>query len=109
MKPLDKASKFFNIVLGVVYVPMSLFSWLLTMASEGTMGATNPTYITLLHIVCVVAFAIPVLCVLGLVLSVIFRKKGHALASLVIQFVPLGIFLLNVLLLAIAERLPSVI
>lgn len=109
MKALDKTNKILNIVLGVLHLPMSLFSWLLTMASEGTIGATNPIYITLLHIVCVVAFAVPVLCVLGLVLSVIFRKKGHALPSLVIQFVPLGIFLLNVLLLAIAERLPSVI
>ena len=41
MKKLDKVSAVFNIILGVTYIPLSLFSWLLQMASESTIDATK--------------------------------------------------------------------
>ncbi len=77
------------------------------MASEGTIDATNPVYINLINIFCIISFVIPFLCVAGIVGSFILRKKGHNILSLVIQFVPLVIFILNMILLAFAESFPA--
>ena len=109
MQKIEKISKVFNIVLGVVYIPLSLFSWLLQMASEGTIDATNPLYITLIEIFCIISFIIPFLCIAGIIISVIFRKKGYSKCSLVIQFLPLVIFALNLMLLCYAESMPAII
>ena len=109
MQKIEKISKVFNIVLGVVYIPLSLFSWLLQMASEGTIDATNPLYITLIEIFCIISFIIPFLCIAGIIISVIFRKKGYNKCSLVIQFLPLVIFALNLMLLCYAESMPAII
>lgn len=109
MQKIEKISKAFNIVLGVVYIPLSLFSWLLQMASEGTIDATNPLYITLIEIFCIISFIIPFLCIAGIIISVIFRKKGYSKCSLVIQFLPLVIFALNLMLLCYAKSMPAII
>ena len=109
MKKLDKACKVFNIVLGILYVPLSLFSWLLQMASESTIGATNPLYITLIGISCVISFCIPFLCVGGMIASVKLRRKGHSKLAFGIQFIPLVVFVLNMILLGCAELVPAVL
>ena len=48
MTNLDRVSKILNSVLGVFYIPLSIFSWLLMMVSEGTIDATNPLYVGLI-------------------------------------------------------------
>ena len=106
MKKIDKISKTSNIVLGVLYIPLSLISWLLQMVSESTMDATNPLYIGLIDTFCVVAFVIPLLCITGIVLSKVLREKGHSIWSFVIQFIPLIVFVVNLLLLVFAESVP---
>ena len=106
MKKIDKIGKKLNLILGILYVPLSLFSWLLQMASESTMSATNPLYINLINVFCVISFLIPLLCIAVILLSIVLRKKGHSVFSVVIQFLPLAIFLLNLILLAAAESLP---
>ena len=109
MKRIDRIGKIFNFILGILYIPLSLFSWLLQMASESIIDAANPLYINLINIFCVIAFLIPLLCMAGILLSIVFRRKGRSVFSFVIQFLPLVIFLLNLLLLAVAESLPVVI
>ena len=109
MKRLDKIGKIFNIALGILYIPLSLFCWLLQMVSESTMGANNPLYISLINIFCIIAFLIPFLCIAGICLSVILRRKEHSVLSFIIQFLPLVVFLFNLLLLAVIESLPTVI
>ena len=109
MKRIDRIGKIFNSILGILYIPLSLFSWISQMASESTMGATNPLYINFINIFCVIAFLFPLMCIAGILLSIVFRRKGRSVFSIVIQFLPLVIFLLNLLLLAVAESLPAVI
>lgn len=106
MKNSDKLGEIFNVILGLTYIPLSLFSWLMQMASENAMEATNPTYITLIDIFCIISAIIPLLCILGIGLSVRYRRKGHSTFSFVIQFVPLLIFILNLILLWVAESIP---
>ena len=109
MKKLDKIGTVFNIILGVSYIPLSLFSLLFQMASESTIDATNPLYITLIEIFCIISFIIPFLCIAGIIASLILRKKGYSISSFVVQFLPLVIFILNIILLYIAESMPAII
>lgn len=108
MKKLDKVSVVLNIILGVTYIPLSLFSWLLQMASESAIDATNQLYISLIEIFCVISFIIPFLCAAGIIVSVILRKKGLSIFSFIIQFLPLVIFVLNLILFCCAESIPSI-
>ena len=109
MKKLDKIGKIFNVILGITYIPLSLFSWLLQMASEVTMDATNSIYITLINVFCVVCFIIPLLCIAGIIVSVNLRKKGYSKSSFIVQFVPLVIFILNLILLFVTDFIPTAI
>ena len=106
MKTMNKVSMMLNRILGVTYIPLSLFSWLLQMASAGTIDTTNPTYINMINVFCFIAFIIPLLCVIGTVISVILRNRGKYISSIVIQFLPLAAFIRNLLLLVLAESLP---
>ncbi len=106
---LDRVGYVFNIVLSIIYIPISFFSWLLFMASEATIGATNQVFIAMINIFCCITLVIPLLCFLGILLSVRFRRKGYSVWSFVIQFLPLILFGMNLLLLFIAESLPAAI
>ena len=108
MDRLASANRILNIVLGILYIPLSFFSFLSGMLSEAIIGATNPLFITLMYIFYVIALLIPVLCWVGLFLSVSFSRKGRGIHALVAQLLPLGIFLLNWLLPLAAISLPPV-
>jgi len=104
---LNKISRILNVVLGFFYLPLSVVSFFLTMASEGTIDATNTAYIQLINLFCFISFIIPFICVISVVLSVVFRKKGHSIMSIIVQFLPMIIFLINMILLSLAENLPK--
>ena len=106
-KKLDRVGYVFNIILSIIYIPISWISWLFMMASEATIGATNQTFIFLINVFCWITMIIPFLCFLGIFLSVMYRKKGYSVRSFVVQFLPLIIFGMKLLLLFIAERLPA--
>ena len=106
MKHTCKTSKMLHWILGVIYIPVSFFSWLLQMASEGTMDATNPLYISLINVFCFISFIIPFLCVAGIIISIVLRAREYNMLSIIIQFLPLVVFILNLILLAFAESLP---
>lgn len=109
MKKSDIVGLVFNIVLGTLYVPFSVVCWLFMMASESTIDATNPTYINLVDVFCVVSFIIPFLCAASIVLSVVLRIKKHRVISFLIQFLPIVVFGMNLLLLYFTELLPKAI
>ncbi len=109
MKKVDKASKILNWILGVTYIPLSLISWLLQMVSEITIDATNPLYITIINIFCLISFIIPFLCVAGIIISIVLRARGRSTLSIIVQCLPLGIFVMNLILLAFTESLPTML
>lgn len=109
MKKLNKVGYICNIVLSILYIPISFFSGLLFMVSESTIGATNQVFIILINIFCWITMLIPLFCFLGIFISVRLRKKGYSIWSFVVQFLPLIIFSMNLLLLAITERVPAII
>lgn len=109
MKKLDKAGYICNIILSIVYISISFLSWLLFMASEATIGATNQVFIAMINLFCFITLTIPLLCILGIFLSVRLRKRGHSIWSFVVQFIPAVVFGINLLLLFILESLPATI
>ena len=106
MKKIDKISTIFNIVLGVLYVPLSFFCLLLQMASDGTVGATNPLYIQMNRIFCMAVLTVPFFCVAGIILSIVFRKKGWHVWSFIIQFLPIVVFGLDLVFLGFTNYIP---
>ena len=109
MKKLDKLGRVFNIVLGIIYVPLSLFGWLMQMTSESAMDATNPLYITLIEIFCIISFIIPFLCAGCIIASVILRKKERSIGAFIVQFIPLFVFVLNMIFLCFIESVPAML
>lgn len=109
MKKLDKLGIVFNIILGILYIPLSLFSFLMQMASEMLFDATNPVYIGLVEISCVIFLVVSLLCPAGIMASAILRIKGHSKASFVTQFIPLAVFILNMIFLYFTEFIPATI
>ena len=107
MKRTHQSGKLSHRILFFIYIPLSFFSFLLMMASEGTMDATNLLYIRFIEIVCVIAFLIPFLCIASIFLSTFFSKKGYILISWLISCLPLFLFILNLILLAFTESLPK--
>lgn len=83
-------------MLSIFYFPISGFSMLIVMASEGTIGVTNQLYINLITVFCYLTISIPILCIICIALSVILRIKRKNIASFCIQFIPLVIFILNI-------------
>jgi len=105
MNKLDKITLILNIVLSVLYVPFSIFCFLLQMASEGGIDVTDTLYIRLMDIFCFVSAIIPLLCIAGIILSVVLRKRGHSILSFSIQFLPIIVFVFNLILSMYAESL----
>ena len=102
---LDKITIILNVILSILYIPFSLFSWLLAMASESTFVVTNKTYILLINVFCYITLTIPFICILSILLSFIFRKQQKSVLSFVIQFLPIMVFFMNLGLLFFTESI----
>lgn len=104
MKRIDRIAGILTLVLGILYIPLSFFSFLMLMASESTIGVTNQLYIMLIDVFCGVSFIIPGLCVAGTVLSAVslmfWKRPVWAIAF---QVSPLCVFLLNMLFLFLTD------
>jgi len=109
MTKLDKIGVVFNILLGLLYIPLSLFSLLMQMVSEALIGATNPLYIALIHISCAIFLIVSLLCPAGIIVSVVLRRKGYSRASFITQFIPLIMFVLNLILICFTDLIPAII
>lgn len=90
---LDKAGIAFNIILSVAYLFLYFMSIITSMTYGnpystqfgGIMGTSTQSF----------EFAVPLICIISIALSVILRKKGNSKTSFLIQFFPLVTFILN--------------
>lgn len=96
-----KISRILNIVLGILFIPFALFCFLLQMTGEIAIGATNPVFVVLIKIICLIYLLIPLFYLIGVILSIVLRKKGHAVWSIVVQCIPLVLWILNSVLLEV--------
>ena len=92
---LDKIGFIFNIILSVLYVPMSLCGIFFLFAAD-SMFMYSETIQKIIDLMITIGITLPFVSVLGIVLSVIFRKKGKRILSFTIQFIPLILFIVIV-------------
>ena len=73
---LDKIGFIFNIILSVLYVPMSLYGIFFLFAAD-SMFMYSETIQKIIDLMITIGITLPFVSVLGIVLSVIFRKKEN--------------------------------
>ena len=92
---LDKIGFIFNIILSVLYAPMSLCGIFFLSAAD-SMFMYSETIQKIIDLMITIGITLPFVSVLGILLSVIFRKKGKRILSFTIQFIPLILFIVIV-------------
>lgn len=106
MKNLKTISRITQNILFILYIPLAVYSWLMSMASEGAIGATNGLYIFLANLVCWLSIPIALFFFFGMIQSLILRSKGEYKRAMLWQFLPLAFFLLNCALAALLDWIP---
>ena len=92
---LDKIGFIFNIILSVLYVPMSLYGIFSLFAADG-MFMYSETIQKVIALMITIGITLPFASVLGILLSIVFRKKGKRILGFIIQFIPLVLFVIMV-------------
>ncbi len=92
---LDKTGFIFNIILSILYVPISLYGIFSVFAADIMFMYSN-TIQKIIELMTIIGITLPFVSVLGIVLSVIFRKIGKRILSFTIQFIPLVLFVIMV-------------
>ena len=92
---LDKIGFIFNIILSILYVPMSLYG-IFSLFAADSMFMYSKTIQKIIELMITIGITLPFASVLGIVLSVIFRKKGKRILGFTIQFIPLVLFVIMI-------------
>ena len=92
---LDKIGFIFNIILSILYVPLSLYGIFSLFASD-SMFMYSETIQKIIEFMITIGITMPFSSVICIVLSVVFRKKGRRILSFTIQFIPLILFVIMV-------------
>lgn len=100
---LDKVGAIFNIVLSILYIPLSYISIMMVMVSD--VFSANQLYNNLISIFCYITITFPLICIISIALSVILRIKGKSIASFRIQFLPLVVFTLNMIFIVSVDKI----
>lgn len=103
----DTIHKIFNIVLGILYVPLSCFWFLCCMAAETALVTTDPYRIISAYIVAFAGLLSPLLAVAGLRVSGKLYRTGKIAASYILRFLPVLFFSCSCLLALLIESLGS--
>ena len=93
---LDKIGLILNIILSILYVPISLYG-IFSIFFTDSMFRYSEAIQKIIDFMITIGITLPFLSILGIVLSVIFRKKGKRILSFTIQFVPLMLFVIMVI------------
>lgn len=91
---LDKKGVITNIVLAVLYVPLSIMGMFTIFFADAPMDNYSALKKALLYAVCYLGLTVPGLSAGSIFISIILRKRGHSKTSFIIQFVPLALFLI---------------
>lgn len=89
---LDKKGVISNIVLSVLYVPLSCLGFTTIFFSDAPLDNYSKLRNLLLGYVIFIGISIPILSIASILISVIARKRGKSKFSFIIQFLPLALF-----------------
>lgn len=89
---LDKIGIILNIVLSVIYIPMSLVGVFMVFLADNPAGMTE-IQINLLYYSIFLGISVPFVSIGSIITSVVARKSGKSKFSFLIQFLPILIFI----------------
>ncbi len=101
---LDKIGFIFNVVLSVFYIPMSLFGIFSTFVAD-SMFMYSETIRKIIELMINIGIAMPFVSILCIALSVIFRKNGKRILSFTIQFIPLMLFVIMIVIFELVSNI----
>ena len=91
----DRIGVVFNVILSVLYVPMSLFSVFSLFAADSMLMYSEPAR-KIVELMITVGLSMPFVSILCIALSVFFRKKQKRALSFTVQFIPCILFIIMI-------------
>lgn len=104
---LDKIGLVLNIILSVIYVPISLFGVFSVMMADA-MHMYSETVKIILSFMIYLGISLPIISIASIALSVFFRKKGKSVLSFFLQFIPLFVFAIIVIVFELTSNVTEV-
>ena len=89
---LDRAGAVTNVILGILYSPLSLVGSLFGMVGEGYINNSSPAQDVLIEVITILGFYTPLVSLGSILTSVLLRNRGCSRYSFVIQFAALVYF-----------------
>ena len=101
---LDKKGVIFNIVLSCIYVPLSIAGVFTIFFWDAPTTNYSELKILLLDAITGLGFSIPILAIASVFTSVVTRKRGKSKFSFAIQFLPMLVFAVMLILMFFWDR-----
>ncbi len=98
---IDKWGVVFNIVLSAIYIPLSIAGIFMIFFADNPTGLTK-IQLNLLYDAIFCGVSTPLVSIVSILTSVVARKRGKRKLSFVIQFLPIVIFIIAIILLGCA-------
>ena len=101
---LDKKGVIFNIVLSCIYVPLSIAGIFTIFFWDAPTTNYSELKILLLDIITWIGLSIPLLSIACIFTSAITRKRGKSKFSFIIQFLPILVFVVMIILMFFMDK-----
>ena len=100
---LDRAGIITNVVLAILYIPLSVVFGLSGMVGEGYINNSSPAQDVLIQVITIMGFYTPLMSLGSILSSVLLRRKGSSTRSFAMQFTALGYMVIVVILTALLD------
>ena len=101
---LDEKGVIFNIVLSCIYVPLSIAGVFTIFFWDAPTTNYSELKILLLDIITWIGLSIPLLSIASIFTSAITRKRGKSKFSFIIQFLPILVFIVMIILIFFMDK-----
>ena len=101
---LDKKGIVFNIVLSCIYAPLSIAGVFTIFLWDAPTTNYSERKILLLDIITWIGLSIPLLSIASIFTSAITRKRGKRKFSFIIQFLPILVFVVMIILMFFMDK-----
>ena len=100
---LDKKGVIFNVILSIIYVPLSIMGIFTMFFADAPAEINSSLKNSLIDIIIRLGFSIPPLSITSIFTSVLTRKRGKSKFSFIIQFLPIPVFVVMLILMVFMD------
>lgn len=97
---LDKTGFAFNIALGVIYVPISVMFFFSVMFFD-YLDMYPASIQAIINVIVYIGLAFPLISYVSILVSAVLRRLGRSMHSFCVQFLPLVLFILSLIIVSI--------